>query len=277
MSTSNHSSEAIALLWAYELIRENKCLFKGLTKAKRRLSKCELQIPKNMGVYPHPSTSKRKHRRLWHLWEYAEQTEQKLATDPSQANEDYARRDKVLGIQEWQHDYPHDFSIQLLPISIWNIAVSWDHHLVFHLQQLWCKVCEENHYPIKANSPRDKLTLHLQALFLITNNGEEQPIEVLSVEWIDYCRVNRLPGFITIELLDIHTKQWGEKWFVWFPPREGLIVMSWKGKFSALFLPVVNWQFHWSLCSLRLECIQPLWDLVFLWRLYFAWSRKKSI
>jgi hypothetical protein len=31
------SNEALALLWAYELNRENKQLFKGLKKAKRRL------------------------------------------------------------------------------------------------------------------------------------------------------------------------------------------------------------------------------------------------
>lgn len=64
MPALNHSSEAIALLWAYELLRENKCLFKGLTKAKRRLSKCELQMSKHKGIYPHPSTPKRKERRL---------------------------------------------------------------------------------------------------------------------------------------------------------------------------------------------------------------------
>ncbi|KAJ5169950.1 uncharacterized protein N7500_002733 [Penicillium coprophilum] len=32
----NKSNEALALLWAYELMRENKQLFKGLKKANRQ-------------------------------------------------------------------------------------------------------------------------------------------------------------------------------------------------------------------------------------------------
>ncbi|KAJ5823708.1 hypothetical protein N7447_006048 [Penicillium robsamsonii] len=34
---NTNSNEALALLWAYELTRENKQLFKGLKKVNRRL------------------------------------------------------------------------------------------------------------------------------------------------------------------------------------------------------------------------------------------------
>lgn len=46
------SNEALALLWAYELNRENKCLFKGLTKVQRRLSKRELKTPQHVNHDP---------------------------------------------------------------------------------------------------------------------------------------------------------------------------------------------------------------------------------
>jgi hypothetical protein len=38
MDTNSSSSEALALLWAYELNRQNMQLFKGLKKMDRRLN-----------------------------------------------------------------------------------------------------------------------------------------------------------------------------------------------------------------------------------------------
>lgn len=40
----------------------------------------------------------------------------------------------------------------------------------------------------------------------------------LSVEWVDFCRVNCIsPGFIATDILDIHPKEWREKWYDMVP------------------------------------------------------------
>jgi NAD(P)-dependent dehydrogenase (short-subunit alcohol dehydrogenase family) len=45
-----------------------------------------------------------------------------------------------------------------------------------------------------------------------------QLAKCLSVEWVDYCRVNCIsPGFIATDILDIHPKEWQEKWFSMIP------------------------------------------------------------
>lgn len=43
--------------------------------------------------------------------------------------------------------------------------------------------------------------------------GVVQMAKCLSVEWVDFCRVNCIsPGFIATEILDIHPQEWREKW-----------------------------------------------------------------
>lgn len=43
--------------------------------------------------------------------------------------------------------------------------------------------------------------------------GVVQMAKCLSVEWVDFCRVNCVsPGFIATEILDIHPLEWREKW-----------------------------------------------------------------
>ena len=47
-----------------------------------------------------------------------------------------------------------------------------------------------------------------------------QLAKCLSVEWVDFCRVNCIsPGFIATEILDIHPKEWREKWFDMIPAK----------------------------------------------------------
>ncbi|KAL1996690.1 hypothetical protein VTN49DRAFT_7555 [Thermomyces lanuginosus] len=42
----------------------------------------------------------------------------------------------------------------------------------------------------------------------------------LSVEWIDFCRVNSIsPGYIVTDILDHHPKEWREKWLEMIPAR----------------------------------------------------------
>ncbi|KAJ5503817.1 hypothetical protein N7463_006691 [Penicillium fimorum] len=52
------SNEAIALLWAYELTRENKQLFKGLQKVNRRLDAYHPTISATRANDPHQSNRK---------------------------------------------------------------------------------------------------------------------------------------------------------------------------------------------------------------------------
>jgi sorbose reductase len=40
----------------------------------------------------------------------------------------------------------------------------------------------------------------------------------LSVEWVDFCRVNCIsPGFIETEILDAHPQEWRAKWHSMIP------------------------------------------------------------
>ena len=55
--SSTKSNEALALLWAYELNRENKHLFKGLKKMNRRLAKHDKPQPLSKDIDRDPSRS----------------------------------------------------------------------------------------------------------------------------------------------------------------------------------------------------------------------------
>lgn len=48
--------------------------------------------------------------------------------------------------------------------------------------------------------------------------GVVQLAKCLSVEWVDFCRVNCIsPGFIATDILDIHRKEWRDKWLSMVP------------------------------------------------------------
>jgi sorbose reductase len=48
--------------------------------------------------------------------------------------------------------------------------------------------------------------------------GVVQMAKCLSVEWVDFCRVNCIsPGFIATEILDIHPEEWRTKWLSMIP------------------------------------------------------------
>lgn len=60
--------------------------------------------------------------------------------------------------------------------------------------------------------------------------GLVQLAKCLSVEWVDYCRVNCIsPGFIATEILDIHPKEWREKWLDMVPARRMAATYELKG------------------------------------------------
>ncbi|PWY88299.1 oxidoreductase [Aspergillus heteromorphus CBS 117.55] len=59
-----------------------------------------------------------------------------------------------------------------------------------------------------------------------------QMAKCLSVEWVDFCRVNCIsPGFIATEILDIHPQEWREKWYSMIPARRMADAYELKGAY----------------------------------------------
>ena len=65
--------------------------------------------------------------------------------------------------------------------------------------------------------------------------GVVQLAKCLSVEWVDYCRVNCIsPGFIATDILVIHPKEWREKWLDMIPAKRMAECYELKGVRSRL-------------------------------------------
>ncbi|KAJ5206435.1 Short-chain dehydrogenase/reductase SDR [Penicillium cf. griseofulvum] len=59
-----------------------------------------------------------------------------------------------------------------------------------------------------------------QAAYNASKAGVVQLSKCLSVEWVDYCRVNCIsPGYIATEILDGFPKEWRDKWFDLIPAK----------------------------------------------------------
>lgn len=57
-----------------------------------------------------------------------------------------------------------------------------------------------------------------QAAYNASKAGLVQLARCLSVEWVDYCRVNCVsPGFIATDMLSVHPEEWRQKWFQMIP------------------------------------------------------------
>ncbi|KAJ6148864.1 Short-chain dehydrogenase/reductase SDR [Penicillium samsonianum] len=53
-----------------------------------------------------------------------------------------------------------------------------------------------------------------QAAYNASKAGVVQLAKCLSIEWVDYCRVNCIsPGYIATEILNTFPKEWRDKWF----------------------------------------------------------------
>lgn len=71
-----------------------------------------------------------------------------------------------------------------------------------------------------------------QAAYNASKAGVVQMAKCLSVEWVDFCRVNCIsPGFITTDILDIHPKEWREKWFSMIPAQRMAQAYELKGAY----------------------------------------------
>lgn len=57
-----------------------------------------------------------------------------------------------------------------------------------------------------------------QAAYNASKAGLVQLARCLSVEWVDFCRVNCVsPGFIATDMLSVHPEEWRQKWFQMIP------------------------------------------------------------
>ena len=57
-----------------------------------------------------------------------------------------------------------------------------------------------------------------QAAYNASKAGVVQLARCLSVEWVEFARVNCIsPGFIATDMLDVHPQEWKDKWFGMIP------------------------------------------------------------
>ncbi|KAL5042954.1 hypothetical protein BDW71DRAFT_210686 [Aspergillus fruticulosus] len=71
-----------------------------------------------------------------------------------------------------------------------------------------------------------------QAAYNASKAAVVQLAKCLSVEWVDFCRVNCIsPGFIATEILDHHPKEWREKWHDMIPAKRMAQAYELKGAY----------------------------------------------
>ncbi|KAL3474428.1 hypothetical protein BJX99DRAFT_271629 [Aspergillus californicus] len=71
-----------------------------------------------------------------------------------------------------------------------------------------------------------------QAAYNASKAGVVQLAKCLSVEWVDFCRVNCIsPGFIATEILDHHPKEWRERWYSMIPAQRMAQTYELKGAY----------------------------------------------
>ncbi|KAJ5998335.1 Short-chain dehydrogenase/reductase SDR [Penicillium sp. IBT 35674x] len=71
-----------------------------------------------------------------------------------------------------------------------------------------------------------------QAAYNASKAGVVQLAKCLSVEWVDFCRVNCIsPGFIATEILDIHPQEWRDKWYDMIPAKRMAQAYELKGAY----------------------------------------------
>lgn len=65
--------------------------------------------------------------------------------------------------------------------------------------------------------------------------GLVQLARCLSVEWVDFCRVNCIsPGFIATDMLSVHPDEWKKKWFSMIPAQRLCDTYELKGVSGAI-------------------------------------------
>ena len=83
-----------------------------------------------------------------------------------------------------------------------------------------------------------------------------QLAKCLSVEWVDFCRVNCIsPGFIATEILDIHPQEWRDKWYDMIPAKRMAQTYELKGVSTSSPLACIDLT---NYLYSRLMCFAPL-------------------
>ncbi|KAF7590202.1 hypothetical protein BBP40_003177 [Aspergillus hancockii] len=71
-----------------------------------------------------------------------------------------------------------------------------------------------------------------QAAYNASKAAVVQMAKCLSVEWVDFCRVNCIsPGFIATDILDIHPQEWRDKWYDMIPAKRMAEAYELKGAY----------------------------------------------
>jgi len=79
-----------------------------------------------------------------------------------------------------------------------------------------------------------------QAAYNASKAGLVQLARCLSVEWVDFCRVNCVsPGFIATDMLSVHPEEWRQKWFQMIPAQRLCDPYELKGVSKAFPLAMV--------------------------------------
>ncbi|OJJ49474.1 hypothetical protein ASPZODRAFT_129952 [Penicilliopsis zonata CBS 506.65] len=124
-----------------------------------------------------------------------------------------------------------------------------------------------------------------QAAYNASKAGVVQLAKCLSVEWVDFCRVNCIsPGYIATDILDIHPNEWQKKWLDMIPANRMADPYELKGVSSAAFfcLPFASKEILLTSQGFCLPCLRRF-ELYhrrehgYRWRIYPAIDRTACI
>ncbi|CAI6335265.1 unnamed protein product [Periconia digitata] len=113
-----------------------------------------------------------------------------------------------------------------------------------------------------------------QAAYNASKAGVVQLARCLSVEWVDFARVNCIsPGFIATDMLDVHPQEWRDKWFGMIPAKRLCDPEELKGAYVFLASDASTYMSKFIfpvclLCCLRLRnwmCVNLCLQLVRTW------------
>ncbi|KAE8306971.1 hypothetical protein BDV41DRAFT_556581 [Aspergillus transmontanensis] len=118
----------------------------------------------------------------------------------------------------------------------WHIITKVNLDGAFYTAQAAARIFKEQGYGNVIFTASVSATLvnvpQKQAAYNASKAAVVQMAKCLSVEWVDFCRVNCIsPGFIATDILDIHPKEWREKWFDMIPVKRMAEAYELKGAY----------------------------------------------
>ncbi|KAJ5138263.1 uncharacterized protein N7515_003111 [Penicillium bovifimosum] len=269
MDPKSPSSEALALLWAYELNRQNMQLFKGLKKMNRRVDASQKAKPANYAGHSRQSGRRANNMVLaqpqnQHVMKAFDLTGKIAAVTGgargigleiskalaeaganvaliynTSTNADTIAAEIASTNNVRSAAYQANVGIQTeigatvqriakdfggLDIMVVNSSIVSNIAAEDYTADQWSRIFKEKGRGNVIFTASVSATLvnvpQKQAAYNASKAGFVQLAKCLSVEWIDYCRVNCIsPGFIATDILDIHPEQWREKWLDMIPAK----------------------------------------------------------